>query len=149
KAAVARAVADDVQTTEDAAHQLAFFEGVGALDDLLSMPRLIAAVTAADVQRVASSYLMPAKMTVGWMVPGKWAAPGPSGDPRPAADRPGTASPSPPTGQPQLRHLTGGLAAIVQPSPLSDTATVELLLSAPIEDGAHPDELPGLDAVVR
>src|SRR6185369_3357479 len=67
KAAVTRAVADDLQTTEDAAHQLAFFEGVGALDNLLSMPRPIAAVTAADVQRVAHTYLTPDKLTVGWM----------------------------------------------------------------------------------
>ena len=150
KAAVTRAVTDDVQTTEDAAHQLAFFEGVGALDNLLDMPRLIAAVTAADVQRIARSYLVPAQMTVGWMGPGKWAvSPDFSAGPQSAADRPGTAASSPPAGQPQLRHLSGGLPAIVQPNPLSDTATVEVLLSAPIDGGAHPDELAGLDALIR
>ncbi len=39
KAAVIRELAENVQTTEDAAHQLAFFEGVGALDALLAMPQ--------------------------------------------------------------------------------------------------------------
>ena len=150
KGVVTRAVADDVQTTEDAAHQLAFFEGVGALDNLLDMPRLIAAVTAADVQRIARSYLVPAQMTVGWMGPGKWAvSPDFSAGPQSAADRPGTAATSLPAGQPQLGHLSGGLPTIVQPNPLSDTATVELLLSAPVEGGAHPDELAGLDALIR
>ena len=145
-----RAVAEDVETTEDAAHQLAFFEGVGALDGLLTMPRLVGAVTAADIQRVAGIYLAPDKLTVGWMVPGKpqtmrvGAA-----APRAAADRPGAASDTPPAGQPQLRRLSGGLPAIVQANPLSKTATVELLLSAPVEAGAHPAELPELDAVVR
>jgi predicted Zn-dependent peptidase len=136
KAAVIRAVADDVQTTEDAAHQLAFFEGVGALDELLDMRRLIAAVTATDVQRVAGSYLVPAKMTLGWMVPGTWAVSmALPEDPRPAADRSRTVTASSPAGPPQLRNLSGGLPAIVQPNPLSDTATVELLLSVPIVGG--------------
>ena len=150
KAAVTRAVADDVQTTEDAAHQLAFFEGVGALGNLLGMPQLVAAVTPSDVQRVASHYLVPSRLTVGWMVPGK---PAPAleiaGDPRPAADRPPVPPHGAPAGQPLLRHLSRGLTAIVQPNPLSDTATVELLLSAPAEGGAHPEDLPGLDAVIR
>jgi hypothetical protein len=51
--------------------------------------------------------------------------------------------------QPQLRHLPGGLPAIVQVNPLSNSATVEILLSAPIEGGAQPGDLPGLDAIIR
>ncbi len=150
KGAVTRAIAEDVQTTEDAAHQLAFFEGVGALEVLLDMPRRIAAVTAADIQRVARTYLVPERLTVGWMVPGKpsTAAAG-AGNPRPAADRAGSAPPGRPAGQPEFRHLSGGLPVIVQPNPLSKTATVELLMSAPIQGGAHPDDLAGLDAVIR
>src|SRR3954452_25572609 len=50
KAAVIRAIAQDVLTTEDAAHQLAFFEGIGALDASLDMRRHISAVTSADIQ---------------------------------------------------------------------------------------------------
>src|SRR6185369_4930196 len=137
-------------TTKDAAHQLAFFEGIGALDNLLIMPRLIAAVTAADVQRIARIYLLPSRLTFGWMVPGK---PPPAlataGNPHPAGDRPLTSTLVAPAGQPQLRHLPAGLPAMVQPNPLSDTATVELLLSAPIDGGARPDELAGLDALIR
>jgi predicted Zn-dependent peptidase len=150
KAAVTRAIADDVQTTEDAAHQLAFFEGIGALDVLLDLPRSVAAVSAADIQRAARTYFVPNRLTVGWMVPGK--APGTqigNGNPRPAADQPGTPPPTGPAPTPQLRHLSGGLPAIVQPNPLSNTVTVELLLSAPSAGGAHPEELPGLDAIVR
>jgi predicted Zn-dependent peptidase len=149
KAAVTRQIAEDVQTTEDAAHQLAFFEGIGALDSLLAMPRPIAAVTAADIQRVARTYLVREKLTVGWMVPGN--SPEVSagvGQPRAAADRPGTAPATGKAGQPQLRRLPRGLPAIVQTNPLSDTVTVEILLSAPVEGGAHPTDLPGLDAVI-
>jgi hypothetical protein len=83
------------------------------------------------------------------MVPGKPQTLSAPGDPKPGADRPGTAPPAVAAVQPQLRRLSGGLPAIVQPSPLSDTATVELLLSAPIGGGAHPDDLPGLDALIR
>jgi predicted Zn-dependent peptidase len=150
KAAVARQLADDIPTTEDAAHQLAFFEGVGALDQLLDMPRLIAAVTAMDVRRVASSYLNPATRTIGWMSPGLWRASLTSpGEPQAAADRAGGPSPAGAAGQPQLRRLPGGLPAIVQSSPLSDSATVELLLSAPADGATQPEDLPRLGAVTR
>ncbi|MEO8175921.1 MAG: insulinase family protein [Sphingomicrobium sp.] len=150
KVAVTRAIADDVLTTEDAAHQLAFFEGVGALDALLIMPRRIAAITVADVQRVARTYLDPNRRTIGWMVPGRVPLASPGGaSPRPAADRPGAAAAAMRAGQPELRRLSGGLPAIVQASPLSDTATVELLLSAPVEGGASPADLARRDAVIR
>ena len=150
KAAVTRAVAGDVLTTEDAAHQLAFFEGVGALELLLDAPRRIASVSAADVQRVAQTYLVPNRLTVGWMVPGNSQAVqvGVS-NPRTMADRAGTPAASGAEGPPQLRRLSGGLPAIVQRNTLSDTVTVELLLSAPSESGTHPEDLPGLDAVIR
>jgi len=150
KANVIRAIADDVQTTEDAAHQLAFFEGVGALDQMLDMPKLIAAVSASDLERVANTYLVPAQRTIGWMIPGKnGPATGGAGDPRPAHNRPGQPSPAIPAGKPELRRLSGGLPAIIQSSPLSDAVTVELLMSAPVEGGSHPDDLVGLDAIVR
>ena len=150
KATVTRAIADDVQTTEDAAHQLAFFEGVGAFDRLLDMPKLVAEVSTADVDRVARTYLVPRQRTVGWLVPGK-ATPARSGagQPKSADDRPGQSSPVAPAGQPQLRRLSGGLPGIVQANPLSDTVTVELLVSSPAGGGAHPDDLVGLDGLVR
>jgi predicted Zn-dependent peptidase len=150
KAAVIRSLRADVATTEDAAHQLAFFEGIGALDALLHMPERIAAVTAADVQRVARTYLREESSTVGWMAPGTSAAVRPGiGTPRSEADRQGTPPIKGPAGEPVIRRLAGGLPAIVQTNPLTDEVTVELLLSAPVEGGSHPDDLPGLDAVVR
>ena len=150
KAAVSRAIEADVQTTEDAAHQLAFFEGIGALDTLLDMPRHIEAVTAADIERVARTYLNPQALTVGWMVPGASpnARPG-AANPRTTAERAGARSERIPAGQPQVRRLSGGLPAFVQSSPLSDNVTVEMLFSGAIEGGAQPPELPGLGSVIR
>ncbi|HKC03293.1 MAG TPA: insulinase family protein [Sphingomicrobium sp.] len=150
KAAIDRAISEDVQTTEDAAHQLAFFEGIGALDPLLDMPQVIATVSPADIQRVARRYLAPDQRTIGWMVPGKTPkAPDAAANPRPAADRGGQAPLGQSASQPFLRTLSSGLTAIVQPSPLSDTVSVELLLSAPVAGGAQPEDLPGLGAIIR
>ncbi len=59
----------DVETTEDAAHQLAFFDGLGALDDLLALPETLQAVTPEDVQRAARQYLRPEQRTIGWWSP--------------------------------------------------------------------------------
>ena len=149
KAAVIRAIAEDVQTTEDAAHQLAFFEGVGALDQLLQMPKLVSEVSSTDMQRIAKTYLVRDQLTVGWMLPGKSVSGIAAGAARNAADRLGTQSPTSPAGQPLLRRLPGGLPAIVQASPLSDTVTLELLISGPSANGSHPDDLVGLDSIVR
>ena len=150
KAAVLHEIAEDVLTTEDAAHQLAYFEGIGALDVLLDMPRHVSTVKAVDVQRVARAYLRPNRLTIGWMVPGKPPEPlATVGNPQPARDRAGAAPITGPASEPQIRHLSAGLPAIVKSNPLSDTVTVELLLSAPVEDGGHPQDLPGLDAIIR
>ena len=150
KAAVARILRADVLTTEDAAHQLAYFEGIGALDALLDMNRHVQSVTAADLQRVARNYFAPDRLTVGWMAPGNLPVEAlGSGNPKPAADRNGAPANSETTTQPELRRLPGGLSAIVQSSPLSDTVTVELLLDSPVKDGERPSDLPGLGTVSR
>jgi len=60
----------DVETTEDAAHQLAFFDGLNALDDLLVLPEKLKAVTPREVQDVARRYLQPRQRTIGWWTPG-------------------------------------------------------------------------------
>lgn len=150
KAAVLRAILDDVQTTEDAAHQLAFFEGVGALDQLLSVRQRVSAVTSADIRRAAQTYLQPERRTIGWMIPGEAQAVQIGiGDPKPAADRLGNPSSAVPAGAAQFRHLSAGLPAIVQASPLSDTVMVELLLSAPVKGGSLVEDLPNLGIVSR
>ena len=150
KVAVSRILRDDVLTTEDAAHQLAFFEGIGALDALLDMPRRIESVSASDLQRVARSYLAPDRLTVGWMMPGDPPAEGlGAGKPTPSPDRQGAPAATAIAEQPQLRRLSGGLPAIFQASPFSDTVTVELVLTAPVEDGERSPSLAGLETVTR
>jgi len=150
KKAASRILQEDVLTTEDAAHQLAFFEGIGALDALLAMPQLIQSVTIADLQRIAREYLSPNRATIGWMVPGNAAPASPGIDnSKPAADRSGLKATASQAGKPQLRHLAAGLPAIVQTSPLSDTATVDLLVSERAMGGSHPDELTGLDSIMK
>ena len=47
----------DVETSEDAAHQMAFYEGIGAFQVLKRLPELIAAVTPEDIQRAAAARL--------------------------------------------------------------------------------------------
>ena len=42
----------DLETTEDAAHQLAFFAGLDALDVLLELPDRLASITPAEISRV-------------------------------------------------------------------------------------------------
>lgn len=148
---VAGQLSFDVQTTEDAAHQLAYYEGIGALDGLIALPERVASVTAQDVQRVARSYLDPRRRTVGWYVPGtppKQAALG-QGAPTAAAPRaplPAADSPAPP---PVTGRLASGLPVIVQHSPLSPTVTVGLLLSAPVAGEDTPEALAGLGMIAR
>ncbi len=155
KAAVARQLVEDVETTEDAAHQLAFFEGIGAFDTLLGLRARVAAVTASKVSQVAEQYLAPEFRTVGWYVPG--ALPSRTrvgqGLPARAALRPGapsTATPAPaPAPAPELRRLSAGLPAIVQVNRSTPTVTVELLLTAPVSGEEPPRDLPGLGRIVR
>jgi zinc protease len=57
----------DVETTEDAAHQMAYYEGIGAFDVLRRLPGLVAAVTPEDLQRAATTHLQPYQRTIGWV----------------------------------------------------------------------------------
>lgn len=150
KRAIAEELGDDVGSTEDAAHQLAFFEGIGALDMLLSLPDRVAAVTAADVQRVARAYLVPEFRTIGWYGPGNPTSPTALGAAarQPAGDRPGIAPHSAARSQPELFRLKSGLPMIIRANASSPSATVELLTSRPIE-GESPRDLPGLGVIRR
>ena len=51
------------------AHQLGFFATVASLDTFFALPARLAAVTAADVARVARDYLARSNRTVGWFEP--------------------------------------------------------------------------------
>ncbi len=69
KQRVLRALVFDIQTTEDAAHQLAFFTGLDALDILTGLPQTIEQVSAEDIVRVVGRYLQSTKRTIGWYTP--------------------------------------------------------------------------------
>ncbi len=69
RARVLRELAFDVQTTEDAAHQLAFFAGLGALEVLNGLPQALADVTVADIGGILDRYLARERSTVGWYLP--------------------------------------------------------------------------------
>src|SRR5690606_32696504 len=139
------------------AHQLASFAGYGALDALFELPERVAAVTAAEVQRVAQHWLRPERRTVGWHVPRP--------DTRDAAtdagdDAPGVANvalppPAPldevPAAAPVVRTLAGGIPAIVQSSDLSPAVHVELVLAGGVAgDGIEQDRpVPGHSSASR
>ncbi|HVS15401.1 MAG TPA: pitrilysin family protein, partial [Thermoanaerobaculia bacterium] len=74
RARVQRELMFDVETTEDAAHQLAFYAGLGALDVLLGLPALVDRVQVDDLRRAAATWLRPEARTIGWTVPAPPAA---------------------------------------------------------------------------
>jgi zinc protease len=65
------ALAFDVDTTEEAAHQLAYFAGIGAFEQLLTLEENVAAVTAESVRSVAAKYLRADQRTIAWLTPGE------------------------------------------------------------------------------
>lgn len=115
----------DVQTTEDAAHQLAYFSGIDALDTLLSLRAHIAALEVSDVQRVAKRYLSAQQRTVAWSVDGTSPQSPHSAAPAQKVSVDRVASDSQPAPAPRVVHLDNGTPVIVQESGLS--ATVHLL----------------------
>lgn len=132
-AAVRDALVFDVQSTEDAAHQLAFFEGLGALDVLLSLPERVGAVTAADVRRVARAWLGPRRRTVAWYAQAGGQADGPSAAntrAKAAGMAPGPEVPvdTAPVTAPVVRRLAGGLPIVLQASDLAPSVCLTLVL---------------------
>ena len=156
---VARALLFDVQTTEDAAHQLATFAGMDALGVLTGLPAAVDGVSAEDVRRVARAWLRTEQRTVGWFVPEApesaavttAAGGGPTAQAA-AVRRPPTTpaivaatAPAKPerVSRPEMRTLGGGTVAIVQRSPLSPTAHLKVVLGGAMAlDGveARPDD---------
>jgi zinc protease len=151
KAAVTRELAADLETTEDAAHQLAYFEGIGALDTLLHLEQRVADVTNADIRRVEAAFLDPRRRTVGWYLPGPARSSDPLGasSPRESANIGGSPAPATAAPQPLLMHLRSGLPVIVQRSELSDRVTVQVLMNVPIEGERTAPQLAGLGLITR
>lgn len=128
---VLRQLAFDIETTEDAAHQLAFFEGIDALDALQNLPQMLGKVTADDVKRVAAAYLQPTQRTIGWSVPGTPAPAIPPGPVAPHESMPHIVA-AQDTGEamsaPVVTALTNGTPVILRRSPLSATAQIKLIV---------------------
>jgi len=135
RARVLRELTFDLQTTEDAAHQLAFFEGLDALGVLIDLPRLVNEVGVEDIRRVLDRYLGSEQRTIGWYVPatGQEQASTPpavvrkvpwQGAREPAGT---TQEAAPPAG---LYALGNGTPVIIQRSPLSPTAVLRVIVSS-------------------
>jgi zinc protease len=144
----------DVETTEDAAHQLAFFEGLGALNTLFGLPERVRAVTRADVQRVARSWLAPERRTIGWYLPSA-----PAGYTAPAPAKAAAPLPAPPPRRPvalepvpgaSVTKLRSGIPVIVQPSSLSSSVTLQVVVPTGTRAAAAADDpILGVDSVTR
>lgn len=64
------ALAFDIDTMEEAAHQLAYFASIGAFDQLLTLEDAVRNVTANDIRAVASKNLQRNQRTIAWLEPG-------------------------------------------------------------------------------
>ncbi len=125
----------DIETTEDAAHQLAFFAGLDALDVLLELPNRLAAVTPAEISRVAGEYLRPHQRTIGWVLAGPAPVPAPTavvaadaGETLAAREPDAAPPPLDAVAPPRVVRLSGGLPVIFQRQPLSPAAYLRILV---------------------
>jgi zinc protease len=119
----------DLETTEDVAHQMAYFEGIGAFAVLQQLPDLIAKVTPEDVNRVARKYLQPDQRTIGWYVAdNKSETKTSEALPRGAAK---TAPASPESFlsfEPHVKKLKNGMTVIVQRITRTPTGYLRILI---------------------
>jgi zinc protease len=125
----------DLETTEDAAHQLAYFAGLDALEVLLELPDQLTTVTPADLSRVAGEYLRPHQRTIGWVLAGPAPGPPPPAAPTPEAGeaavvREPEAAPPPldAVAPPRVVRLSGGLPVIFQHHSLSSAVYLRILV---------------------
>ena len=126
RAAVREALVYDLETPEDAAHQLAFFAGLRGLDALTGLGAALERVTPDDVARVAATYLEPSRATVGWYQPGPVSPPldGAFGLPRSSAERTSDQAPQAASSAAQVNYLSNGLPVIVRQIGLSPTVSI-------------------------
>lgn len=123
----------DIETTEDAAHQIAYFEGIDAFSVLMTLRQRITAVTPEQVQRVARLYLQPSQRTVGWYLAGGLPPAIPvekQTSPEPAQQAAAvTAQPMPPsTSAPRTLRLKNGITLIVKSIGRTPTGYLRILI---------------------
>ena len=107
----------DVETSEDAAHQMAYYEGIGAFQVLKRLPELVAAVTPEDVQRAAAARLQPWQRTVGWVDPVPPPNVSAASAPRVIEAAPVAARVPEKPSEPRVKTLANGIALIVRRVP--------------------------------
>ncbi len=107
----------DEETTEDAVHQMAFFEGAGAFDVLTSLPARLAAVSPEDLRRVAASRLQPWQRTIGWFLPDPISGMSETARKMEPVAKPVSAPPAETAGVPKVKVLANGVALIVRRVP--------------------------------
>lgn len=142
-AAVREALIFDVQTTEDAAHQLAYFEGLDALDTLLELPARLDAVTADDLHRIAAEWLAPDKRTIAWYEPVNAEPVRPAATPSSAV----TVEPRPPLPVDRIPVppaeqyvIAGGIPVLLRRSDASPTLHLEIAVQGTGYSGATAGE---------
>ncbi|NQV86813.1 MAG: insulinase family protein [Woeseiaceae bacterium] len=129
----------DLESTEDAAHQLAYFDGMHALDTLFALPDRVAAVTATEVRNVLVRYLLPERRSIVWYLPQDGGPviplrPTPASKVRLAVTKPQAidAAPLPP---PVTARLSGGVPVIVQSNDFSASVYLQVVLPS-VQDEA-------------
>jgi zinc protease len=133
---IERELTFDLQTTEDAAHQLAFFAGLEALGVLVELQDRLDKVEVADIDRVLNHYLRSEQRTIGWYVPdttGISALPalaltGDSEAAQWAGNKEATSGPHEIAAPASMQWLSNGTPVIIQRSPLSPTAMLKVIV---------------------
>lgn len=135
---VQRQLTFDLQTTEDAAHQLAFFEGIDALGVLVELEDLLARVSVADIDLVLGRYLGSEKRTIGWSVPieagrpetTQLETPDKARDTQWSGSKGFSEAGEESAAPAKLERLSNGTPVIIQRSPLSPTAMLKVVVPA-------------------
>ena len=128
----------DVETSEDAAHEMAFYEGIGAFEILKKLPEMVAAVTPEDIQRAAAARLQPWQRTVGWVHPVP--PPALAAAPRMVEDSPSPRVIEQPS-EPRVKKLSNGVVLIVRRVPRVPAGYLRLLVPG------NGLSFPGVDSV--
>jgi zinc protease len=158
----------DIESTEDATHQLAYFEGLGALETLLTLPERVAAVTPREVKSVLARYLLPERRSIAWYQQDTGRRT-PTVPAKPAVDKqiataPPHAVDTTAVPLPVVAQLSGGIPVIVQSNDLSPSAHLKLVFATdrsgatantPVQGYSsldfqmRPDDLEDTIAIVR
>jgi len=127
----------DLETSEDVAHQMAFYEGIGALPVLQTLPERLAAVTAEDVRRAAVRHLQPWQRTLGWFHAGApVAAPSEAASTGAVPEPRGPAATEPADREPLVKRLANGIALISRRVPRIPDGVLRVVIPGDGDDPA-------------